>query len=357
MAYLNVLKSWVNIANKFTAIRPLGIDVSDLSVKYLKFSKSGDIETYGEFSIPQGVIESGEVKKQAELEKIFSSWLSGEGRKFRGSFVAVSLPEEKSFLRLIQLPKIQRAEIANAVRWEIEGNIPLPLEDLVYDYEALEPMGPYDHLDVLIVAFPKSLLNPYLEVLKKVGLHPYILELESQAIVRALLPEIVQGEARIIVDIGRTRSSLIILAGSTILYTTTINLGGKILEDNLSRVLGVSSEEALQIKKDFGIDRKTRGGRLVDALLPALSALADEIKKATAFYQTHTEHAHKVTGFVKEVILVGGDANLLGLETYLSASLKVPTRAADTRLMIPTIDIPKNRSLGFATAVGLALRQ
>jgi type IV pilus assembly protein PilM len=352
----------VNIADKFVGIQAVGLDISDRSIKYLKFTKTGDLEYFGDLSIPEGIIESGEIKKESDLEKVLSAWLAGDGKKLRSSFVAVSLPEEKSFVRLIQLPKVQRNELANAVRWEIEGNIPMPLEELVYDYEAIDPAGPYDHLDVIIVAFPKVLLNSYLNVLKKVGLHPYVLELESQAIIRALLSEMATGEAKIIADIGRTRSSLIIAAGSTIVYTTTINFGGKILEDNLARVLGVGPEEALAIKKDMGIDRKAYEGRLAGALLPALSSLADGIKKAITFYQTHPGHAHGVGSLIKEMLLVGGDSNLLGLETYLSSSLKIPVRVVDARLMfrqksfrlVP--DIAKNKSLGFATAIGLALR-
>src|SRR3989338_11184603 len=92
-----------NIADKFTEIQTIGIDISDLSAKYLKFSKTGDLEIYGEFSIPEGIIETGEIKKENELEKVLSAWLAGDGRRFRSSFVTISLPEEKSFVRLIQL--------------------------------------------------------------------------------------------------------------------------------------------------------------------------------------------------------------------------------------------------------------
>lgn len=350
-----------NIANQFTEIRSFGIDISDLSVKYLKFSER-DVEVYGEFSVPAGIIENGEVKKENELEKIFSAWLDGEGKRFRSGYVAMSLPEEESFVRLIQLPKIKSGDLTNAIRWEIEGNVPMPLEELVYDYEVIEPQGPYDHLDLLIVAFPKRILNPYVQVLKKVGLSPYVLELESQAIVRAVLPELNATDARVVADVGRTRSSLIITAGHTILYTTTINFGGRMLEDNLARSLSLSPEEAVAAKKNLGIDRKAYEGKLIGALAPALSYFADEIKKAITFYQTHAEHAHGVSGLVKEIILVGGDSNLLGLETYISSALKVPTRLADPRAMfrsktktfIPSM--PKNKSLGFATAIGLAQR-
>ena len=63
---------------------------------------------------------------------------------------------------------------------------------------------------------------------------------------------------------------------------------------------------------------------------------------------------------IEKIILCGGDANLLGLTDYLSASLKIPVERADIWTNIDYRDgfIPEiefNDSLRYATAVGLAL--
>ena len=62
------------------------------------------------------------------------------------------------------------------------------------------------------------------------------------------------------------------------------------------------------------------------------------------------------------VLLVGGDANLFGIETYLSSVLKLPVRMADPFVwfrerhpdLVPPI--AKNVSLSYSTVLGLALR-
>ena len=101
--------------------------------------------------------------------------------------MAVSLREEKSFFRVIQLPKVKIADIGKAIRWEIEANIPLPFEELVYDYEVVDSFDEHlDHVDVVISAFPKTIVDAYVRVLGAAGLRLACLELESQAIVRSV---------------------------------------------------------------------------------------------------------------------------------------------------------------------------
>src|SRR3989344_7102977 len=111
-------------------------------------------------------------------------------------------------LRLIQLPKIKREEVSGAVRWEIEANVPLAPEELAYDYEIVEPPeNTLDHIDVVITAFPKTVVESYLRVLKEAGLRVSALELESQALVRSTIAESQQKETVVLADIGRGRTS------------------------------------------------------------------------------------------------------------------------------------------------------
>lgn len=356
-------KKVLNLVNPWIKVDTFGLDISDLTVKYFKFGQKKPVEIagFGEISIPPGIIESGEIKKEEELERILSAWLSGEGRRFRSSFAAVSLPEEKGFLRLIQIPKIKLEDIGNAVRWEIEANIPLPLNELIYDFEAVIPPenDHLEHLDVMITAFPKTIVESYARVLQKSGLALALMESEAQAIVRSLLPVLGGRGAKIVADIGRERASIVILAGQVIVYTTTVGFKGKQLEESIVRELGVTAEEAVLLKKEKGLDKKEYQGRLFSALASPLAELAEELKKTIAYYQTHATHAHNVSVDISEIFLVGGDANLLGIDTYLASVLKTPVLRADPLAgtygkIIPPIN--KNEALGLATAVGLALR-
>ena len=64
---------------------------------------------------------------------------------------------------------------------------------------------------------------------------------------------------------------------------------------------------------------------------------------------------------IKEIILCGGDANLAGLTEYLTLTLKIPVKLANVWLNVFSFEeyVPEiefNKSLKFATAVGLALK-
>lgn len=344
----------------------VGLDLSDRSVKILGFRKRHGrfaVDFFSETAIPEGFIVKGEIGKGDELAVLLRTWRAAHPRHVRGAFVAAALPEEKSFLRIIQMPKVKKDEVGRAIHWEIESNIPLPAEELLYDQEVIDPLDPsVDHSDVVITAFPKSTVQSYIQVLKKAGFHPMALELESQAIVRAVVPEVRDHTARIIVDMGNSRTSFIIVAGGAIMFTTTIDLGGVTLEENIRKALNVDEAKAVRLKEEIGLDKAVQGGEVFRALIPAISVLADELKRTFEYYEEHANHAHGASAGIAEVLLTGGDANLIGLDTYLASSLLVPVRLADPfasikqRGALAVPPFPKRTSVAFTTAIGLALR-
>lgn len=343
-----------------------GMDISDLSIKYVKFGyRKNDLtfDFWGEFELSEGLIVNGEIKDEVGLTKLLSSWFAKENKKFRSTFFAVSLPEEKSFLKLLQLPKIKKEDVANAVRWEIEPNIPLSAEETVFDYEVISsPDAKEDHMDVVVTAFPRSIIDVYLKVLKNAGFKIKFLELESQAIARAVAGGFGDDSSRILVDLGRNRTSIILFDGASIIFTNTVALGGLVFEESISRALSVSRESAASIKKEYGLDPKAKEGKLFSALLPAITDLKKEIERVINYYENKGLHMHEARPKIKEIILTGGDANLDGLDTFLGSSLRVTVRKADPfasvkeRLDMTVPPIARRRTLGFTTAVGLAMR-
>ncbi|MBI2056461.1 MAG: type IV pilus assembly protein PilM [Candidatus Sungbacteria bacterium] len=343
----------------------IGLDISEHSAKYLAFTRKKPfaVDISGEIEIPEGIIEQAEIKKEEELAAIFRAWRLVLPRHLQSAEITVSLPEEKSFVRVIQLPQIEKDKVAQAVRWELEANVPIPQDQLIYDYEVIEPLENHiNHVDVAITAFPKSIIEPYVRVLKIAGFTVAALELESQAIIRACIPELRTRHACIVIDMGRNRTSFIIFSGGAIRFTTTIPLGGKTLEENIMKALGVKQEEALEIKKTVGLDKKALEGKVFAALVPAMSAFADELHRAVFFYQDHATHTHGAEPFISSLFLSGGDANLLGLATYLGSSLQIPVNTVNPfatahRFMATTTPpLPPQLALAFTTAIGLALR-
>lgn len=365
---------WYNQGMQFldqlvdTIINPpaFGLDISDRTAKFMKLLKNRnggfDIAYFGEIKIPEGIVAGGEIKNPAELGKCLENLCDIDGRRIRDRFVVASLPEEKSFVRIIQLPKVKLREIDSIIKWELEGNIPLSLPELYFDYEVLEPlMNHLDHYDALITAFPKSIVDSYVDALKRGGFVLSALELESQAISRAAIENPREREAAIIVDIGATHTGFVIFGSGSMIFTASIEIGGENFDEAITKALGVSQDEARKIKLNTGLDRR-KNEKIFEALIPALSVITDEIKKQIGFYRDHAEHRHGADPEIRRIILSGGDANLIGLEKYLSLILKKEVVLArpfvkilgKERAALPALK--KNDMLRYAAATGLALR-
>lgn len=355
----------VQWAEQWIRLPVAGLDISDRSIKYARFEdgRTGWLTHWGEEQIAEGIVVEGRIEKEQELAAVLRGLAARFGSKWQPMGVAVSLPEEKSFLRLLQMPRVKEEEIAGALRWQIEGQIPLPAEDLSYDYQVIEPFaGTTDHLDVVITAYPKAIVESYVRVLKEGGLQPVALELESQAIARAVLPPARTPDAAIVVDMGRNRTSIAVCAAGSVLFTATLAVGGRALEEEIARVLSVSADEAVRIKKEEGLLKSARGGAVHRALLPLMETLAGELTRTIAYYEDRISHIHGGTPGIARIVLSGGDANLLGLDTYLASRVHIPVEAAEPLRMpegaapYPIPAMPKNESLAFAAAIGLARR-
>lgn len=354
----------VQWADRFIRLPVAGLDISDRTIKYVKFSdrRGAEIESFGEKEIADGVIVDGRIEREQDFVVLLTELRVVLGGRWQPMGIAASLPEEKSFLRLISLPHVKKEEVAGALRWQIEGQIPLPAQDLAYDYEVVEPFAPLfdDHLDVVVTAFPKAVVESYVRVLKKAGFQPVALELESQAIARAVLGGARSPDTAVVVDMGRFRTSIAVCAAGSVLFTATVPVGGRALEEAIAKFLAIGADEAAALKKEHGLMIDVYEGKIFAILAPLVDMLAGELGRTIAYYESHISHIHGGSPGVRRVLLSGGDANLLGLDTYLASRIRVPVSAADpfhesrSGSLYPIPDIPRNESLAFAAAIGLA---
>ena len=343
-----------------------GLDISDLTVKFCRLDRrrrSLGIAYFGELAIPEGVVVGGEIRNVQGLVRVLREGLkSSGGERVLERYCVVSLPEEKSFVGMIQLPAMSPADVSRAIRWEVEGVIPMPLEEIYYDYEALpsQPVTPA-HRDVVIMAFLRSIVLSYEESLRQAGFCPLVLELESQAISRALATEAIARESYIVVDIGATRTSFIILAQGAVIFTKSVATGGSHFEAAIATGLGVSLEEARKIKIDVGLNKNYRDGSVFTLLQPLVDSFRQELLEQIRFYREHPRAKHAELGEIAGVLLCGGDANLIGLEKYLAVGIKKPVKLGDpfATLDLPPASVPpisRSHAQKYTTAIGLALR-
>jgi type IV pilus assembly protein PilM len=198
-----------------------GMEINDSSLRIMKLKhkhKGFDIVSFNEVYIAPGIVKSGVIQDQATLIKIIKLACSTvKGKKIDTKYVAVSLPEEKSFSQVIQMPKMEEEELKSAILFEAENYIPLPVSEVYLDFQAIDPIkDSLNHLDVLIVAMPKKIVNSYVSCLKKAGLVPLAIEIESEAITRALVENEISASPIVLIDFGKNSTDFVVFAGRSI---------------------------------------------------------------------------------------------------------------------------------------------
>jgi len=343
-----------------------GIDINDLSIKIVKLKKSRnafDLVSFNEVSIKQGIVKEGVIQDQDALsDAIRLACNTVKGKKLATNYVIASLPEEKSFSQVIQMPKMTEEELQSAVSFEAENYIPLPIDKVYLDFQVINSheQNHENHLDLLINGMPKSIVDSYVSCFKKAGLTPCILEVESQAITRALIKHREEMSPLLIIDLGVANTGFIIFSSGSIRFTSSISISSEQITHTIADKLGISFNKAEALKLRYGLaSNGQREQKIKEAISPIILELANQIKKYINFYQGHVSHEYFPSeGNIEKVILCGGGANLKKLPDFLSKELKIPVETGN-----PLINIKKNgytsllkNPLAFTTAIGLALR-
>jgi len=346
-----------------------GLDVNDLSLKLVKLKKKRKgfgLDFFNEVRIAPNIIEDGVVKDEASLVKIIKSvYENAKGRGMKTKYVVASLPEEKSFSQVIQMPKMSDEELRLAVPFEAENYIPLPIDQVYLDFQVISPVKDYlNYLEVLIVAMPKKIVDSYVFCFKKAGLIPIALEAESEAIARALVKKTSNSSLFVLIDFGENNTNFVIFSGDSARFTCSIPISSYSLTKAIAEYFKIDFAKAEKLKIEYGLVGKknnARAEKIPRIIKPILDDLAGQIKKYLNFYHDHSSYEYLLeNGKTEKVLFCGGGAELKGLVDYMSKKLDAPVELGDplTNLLVKKSSRTVNKNLTpFTTAIGLALRQ
>lgn len=341
-----------------------GLDINDRSLKIAKVKSNNgllSLVSAARVEIPEGYIERGDIKKSGELSRLIKDSLKKVlGESLGTKRCVCSLPEKETFIKVIQMPKMEEIELKEAIRWEVEANIPLKPEQAYVDWQIIEPLKNHiDHVDVLIAALPREFADPYLVVLKDAGIKPVAFEVESVAIARALIKNCIALKPQLILDLGSRHSVATIFSGSSIFFTASLSYSSTSLVEAIAGDLKIDLLQAKKLKESIGLGKSDQDQSVGKILIPYVSELSAQLKKFIQFYEDRPRHDHPLTEPIEKIILCGGGANLAGLVEILFESLKVPVQVGDPMVNLSvanSIEIPGDEVVTYATALGLAIR-
>lgn len=379
----------LNMFNLKNVTSALGLDISDLGIKLVQLKTLGDktkIQGLSKIKLNKGIIENGEILEVSAVIKALHDLMSKPTfGSFSGNEVVASLPETKTFIKLIAIEKTPN-NLAKVVDAEFEKHIPYQANEVYYDWQLVRELP--DAYLVLIGAAPKNIVNQYLDILKKAKLSINALEIEAMPICRSLLKE----ESRkwsgqyeknyCLLDIGARRSSVIIYAKDSIALSLSIPLSGDAITTKISETLQIKLDQAEKAKIVCGLDKSQAHGIVSDLLSDMIKNLTKKILTAVDFFGKH----YPKYGPIDEILLTGGGSNIRNLNNIMTEATGIPTRDADSLINLDektkadspaltevhkismkdlkkgkgkdtdNLTVKQDASRSFATAIGLALR-
>lgn len=347
-----------------------GLDINDSSVKIVKLAKDGgsfSVASYGKTQLKPGIVESGAIKDEKALaDTIRSACKNVKGKKLNTKYVVASLPEEESFLQVIQMPKMSESELKSAVFFEAENYIPLPIGQVYLDFKVIVPIkNSLDHIDVLVVATPQKIVDSYVSCIKAAGLIPVAMDVESQSILGALIKNEISEFPLAVVDIGEDTTDFIVFCGHSIRFTYSIPVSSGQLTSAIAESLKITPDKAEDMKIKYGVVQpKAKAPAIAKKVFQAedkvLDSLFLQIQKYIDFYQDHASHEHIfLKGGIQKIILCGGGAAIKGIAELFAAKLGIKSELADPFINVSPKSKKKLNSadfLPYATAMGLAIK-
>lgn len=338
--------------------RLLGLDIGTTTIKLVEIEKNGKnnklVTANLATSPPKGLLSEAAFDQAALVEAIKKIVSDAH---INTKIVNVGLAEAAVFSRVIEMPQLSEKELASAIRWEAEQYIPLPLPEVILDYQVLlKNKGENSsNMDVFLVAAPKALVAKYENIIAQSGLEIVSIEPEAIALNRAVMDSSLSAPVTLVAAIGAENTTMFVSKKGNVSLTHSIATAGNALSRALSVDLGIDQMQAEEYKKTYGIKQEELSGKIGSSVGPLLQNLVSEIKRAMSFYAEKNKDAEPI----RRIVLLGGSAKLPGLVVYLAEELGIETQIGD-----PWQKVSETQKLSalpfepilFAQAVGLALK-
>lgn len=161
------------------------------------------------------------------------------------------MPSNELLVRNIEMPKMDKKEIKESLKWEADEQIPYPVENAALDYIKVDEDE--NTVNYLISAVKKNIVDNYKSPFERNNLKVEVINVIPMALISLLdYQEELKGNIAII-DIGYSASQVTVANKNNIILSRTIDTGGNHFTKTIMDVEDLEYDEAEEkkIKKDL----------------------------------------------------------------------------------------------------------
>ena len=369
------------------AQRILGIDLGQWSVKALLIETG--FRTQRLIRAEEELVEDGPNSSLNERQShALQTLLHTYGEELRADATVVSFPGNSTAVRFVSLPFADTRRINQIIEGELADALPFDLSEGIYDkviVERREQKGTPGESLILAAAAQSDPLMNFLSSLAEAGVDPKFLPVDvlslynlythcllsqEEAAEGPVLGDIPEGEgevdlevstslpeAKVIIDIGHTKTLVLAASKQGIAHVRVLRAGGHDVTKAIMSAYHLDATEASNIKHTQAQIATTRhpapndsAQRLSDVVTRGLSNLVRDLRRTLVVMRSERRIE------VSQIHLVGGGSKIPHLEAYLTEVLDIPVTPAESIEENFELLVDSDRAPAFAGALAATLR-
>ena len=342
----------------------IGLDIGSSAVRTVQLRhgrRGAKLEHIGQVQLPTGAVRDGEIIEPdvvvAALKQLWHTF------RLRSRKVAVGLANQQVVVRRLDLPFMTEAELRASLPLQVDGLIPIPVDQAVLDFCMLgERRGDNGERQVriLLVAAQREMVDALLDVVRRARLQPVAIDLDAFAALRSLTTTDMLADtgAEILVDVGSTVTDLIVHHNGAPHFVRTVLFGGENITKALMEDFVVDHDTAEHLKARLaeGVTESQVDHDAAGEVRSLSQRLVDEVRSSIDYCTAQRDIPQ-----IERLVLTGGSSRLPQLPEQLAEGLNLevtcgsPLRALEPSTAAVPADELAEAEPFLAVAVGLAL--
>lgn len=299
----------------------IGIDISDYSIEALSLEKSRSsfvVESYSRFRLSPEIVEDGRILNPQKLkEAILKMFQNAQPAPFDLSRkVFLSIPESKTFNQVLSLPRdIKDKDLNTVASNRAEELIPESVNNLTPVIKILPSTE--NARAVFYSAVETDVLKSFVSLFEELNIEIAGITTEANSSFAGLKKDD-NKKIILLLDLGARTTIASIFTANGLCASININIGGDNITRAIAKKLNISYTQAEEKKIQIGLNSDGDGETMLISQ-GQLQPLVDELKVFINYWQETSKQT------IEQVILVGGLAQMKGIDKYFGDDLALPT--------------------------------
>jgi type IV pilus assembly protein PilM len=361
---------------------PIGIDVGTHAVRFLQFKRgSGEGAIVGGRPVEPLALQAAcrvelpSLDSNTDPQHRFAAALAHAfgSTSFAGRSVVLSLPVSAVQSKSVRLPQMPDSDLAQALQWEATDRFGFEVAapgsagaegankgQLVWFRAGEVRRGTEVKDELLLFAVNGDMLNGYIQTLVKQKLRIAAVDIAPCALYRSVRrssPGLELGTTAML-DLGFAGAQFFIVRDGDLVFYKHIDIGGKSINEAISAKLGITPDEAAQMRTRLVADHAALSDAaplnqaLRDAMRGPLEELARELDMCMRYYVVTFRGARPET-----IAITGRQACCPDVRETLGAALGLQVEEAQPLRGVENLgdSARPDRSGEWAVAAGLGL--